>query len=687
MRHNATTMVRIMQDNITFKENIQKLKESTSIKKWFKKTNPNVKLCLLVLPKRLQQPINFILASVEKDIFYQKNLRSDIWSKKSISAYDIMSFCSNKFHSETTSYYYNEIIRELIDLNVIYEYRYCYSKKYNITIRLFTMEQKIYQWKKWDPLTPILPTTAIRIIRSNHEVCKKTCCIIRQINKNFTIEKSMLHFANYVYKKFITKMSCDIFSVIKPFKELKKEMNIYEYLNSYLLNELRKFDKFYGIKDDIFSKINEENPELINKILDLNKSVRLAKAKERHTEKTLVAHEKEVISINENSASYKRHSACSSIQKNAVNVLNTNELEKTAPFGTDIRDYSYKDSLNNNKNNNNKEYNDNVKKKEKHNLNGKKADNLSTNKKQGLKKMKSMSIKDIKPKNESLKKQKKNRKIKISSGEKKYRSHKDGWIFNGLTGKILGSRKDFVTTFKKIIKKYHEEIVFNNYCSGFIPREMSSAGLVMDDLVKRDCNDDAIVLEWMEWYAQVYLNNKRLKDSRFLSIEFMRKTWDMFNEVRRKDVLITSPSKNIIMDENSISFRIDRILNNDYSDESILKALRFFGVLVVSNYLQSKFGESYNVVTKIDSVFRKIGEQTDNESVIVSIFNSTCKFLCDFTNTKNTILTNWIEKYSKFWKLGKCNFTYYQNNNILIGLEKIIAEEFFRKIYDTMGTK
>jgi len=88
-----------MIENIKFKENIEKLKNSTSTKKWFKKSNPNVRLCFLVLPKRFQSPVNYILASIEKDTFYHKDIRPDIWSKDSVVPYDIMSACSSKFSS------------------------------------------------------------------------------------------------------------------------------------------------------------------------------------------------------------------------------------------------------------------------------------------------------------------------------------------------------------------------------------------------------------------------------------------------------------------------------------------------------------------------------------------------------------------------------------------------------------
>ena len=674
-----------MQEDVKFKEDIQKIKNSTSTKKTFKKSNPNVRLSFLVLPKRFQQPLNYISASIEKDTFYYKDVPQDIWSKKSISAYDIMSFCSNKFSSSKTAYYYNKIIKELVDLNIIHEYRYCYSKKHNLIIRLFSIERKIYQWKYFNNFPPILPSTVIRLIRSNREICPKICSIINQINKNFTVKNAMIHFANYIYKKIINKMSPDISKSIKPFSEIKNKFSISEYLNSYLLSELRRVDKFYGLKDNAFSNIIGEKPELISTLLDLHKPLKsVRKIKSYSVEKTLVAHKKDEIFSNKNTLSCKRNSACSSASENAVKVLINNELDKNAPSTTDIREDSYNNSyINNNINNNNKYYNIDMKKNKKSaDLNGRDVENSSA-KKRGRKKMENMCIKDIAPENPSFKKIKRSHKIKID-GIKKYRNHKDGWICDGLTGKVLGSKKDFIKTFKRIIKKHHQEIEFTNY-EGSYPREMACAGWVMDDLIKRDCNNEAIAVEWIEWYAQVYLKNKKLNDPRFLSIEFLRKTWSAFDLVRRKDILIVNPEKHTIINENSIMFRINKIFNNDYNDPNILKALRFLGIIVVANYLQNKFGESYNVASKIDFIFEQIKRDPNKKAIIFSIFNSTCKFLCNFTNTKNTILKNWVEKYSNFWNFAKCNFEYYEANNILIGSEKELAEEFFKELYGTMG--
>jgi len=670
-----------MQNNITFGEGIQKIKDSTSTKKHFKKTNPNIEFCFLVLPKRLQLTVNYIKSSVEKDTFYYKNVYQDIWSKKSISAYDIMSFCSKKFSSEKSSYHYNKIIKELVNLNIIHEYRYCYSKKHNMTIRLFSIERKIYQWKYFDNSPPILPATAIRIIKSHREICPKTCHIINQINKNFTLKNAMVHFANYVYKKIISKMSPDISKTIKPFNSLKKEISISEYLNSYLPNELKRYNKFYGLKEDVMSKIIEKAPQLFDMLLDLKRPSKFIKIKKCDAEKTLVAHKKDVVSFNKNTLSYKCNYACSSRPENTVNMLNINKLDKNVHSTTDIREYSYIDSLNNNKKINNKEYNDAMKKKNKNTLNDRGADNFSTHKKRGLKKMENMCIKDIEPVSESFQKQKRKHKIRVIGETKKYRNHKDGWICGGLTGKTLGSKKDFVKTFKKTIKKYHKEIVFNNY-PGSIPREMASAGWIMDDLIKRDCNNEAVAVEWMEWYAQVYLNNKRLSDQRFLSIEFLRKTWDIFNEVRRKDILIINPEKNSIINENSILVRINKIFNNDYSNENILKALKFFGVIIVANYLRKKNSCDCNIVDKIDSIFKIISQQnSNNKGIWISIFNSTCKFLCDFiNNNQDVLLKDWVKKYESFWLTNDCNFDFYKKNNILIESEKGLAEEFFKEI-------
>lgn len=671
-----------MKNNTIFKENIKKIKDITSTKRWFKKTNPNVRLCFFVLPKRLQLTANFIFTSIEKDIFYHKNIRSDIWSKKSISAYDIMSFCSDNFSSEKSAYYYNKIIKELIDLNVIYEYRYCYSKKHNMTIRLFTIEQKIYQWKLWDASTPILPSTVVRIIRSNHEICKKTFCMIHQINKKFTMEKSMTHFADYIYKKMISKMLPDIANNIKPFRELKKEITVYEYLNSYLLSELHKFDKFHGLNEDVITKIVEKDPELINKLFTQNESENLKKISEYNDKKTLVAHQKDSISFEIDNLSYKQKNACSSSCQTTSNDISNNELQKVSVVSTDIRKKSYKDSL---YNLNNKEYNKDIdmKKKRSKTEDDKHGKNITA---RGKQEMKNMCINDIIPENDSFRKIKKNYKIKKDNSVKKYRNHKDGWIFNGLTGQVLGSRKDFIAMFKKIIKKYHKDIVFSNH-EGYYAREMSNAGWIMDDLIKRDCNNESIVAEWMEWYAQAYLRNKKINDLKYLSIEFLRKTWDAFDKVRRKDVLIINPIKSSVMNEDSISFRINKMFNNNHSDENILKALKFFGVIIVAHYLQNKFGESYNVTSKIDSIFEKIYINNDQKPTIVSIFNSTCKFLCDFINTKNTILQNWVERYNKAWSISGCNFEFYKKNNILIASEKNIAEDFFKDIYDNVETK
>jgi len=676
-----------MQEDIQFKENIQKIKNSTSTKKTFKKSNPNIRLSFLVLPKRFQLPLNYISASIEKDTFYYKDVYQDLWSKKSITAYDIMSFCSDKFSSEKTAYYYNKIIKELVDLNIIHEYRYCYSKKHNLTVRLFSIERKIYQWKYFDNFPPILPATAIRIIKSNREICPKTCHIINQINKKFTLKNAMVHFANYVYEKIIGKMSPDISKTIKPFSELKKDISVSEYLNSYLPNELKKFDNFYGLKDNTISNIVDKKPELINVLLDLHKASKFVKIKDYNVEKTLVAQEKDEFFSNKNALSYKRNSAVSSSHKNATNSLIISKLDKTTPSTTDIRGSSYINSYNNINNNNiNKEYNDNMKKKSGSNLNGREAESCPA-KKRGGKKMEKMCIKDISPENPSFKKTKRIHKIKIVGDERKYRNHQDGWICDGLTGKVLGSKKDFIKTFKKIIKKHHKEIIFTNY-AGSYPKEMSCAGWVMDDLIKRDCNNEAIAVEWMEWYAQVYLKNKKINDPRFLSIEFFRKTWGAFDEVRRKDILIINPVKNSIINENSILFRIDKIFNNDYSDENILKALRFFGVVVVANYLRKQFGYGHNIESKIDAVFERIKKEPNKESILVSIFNSTCKFLCSFINDRDTVLLkNWVEKYNIFWSFAKCNFDYYKKNNILIESEKNIAEDFFKEIYDIMGTK
>jgi hypothetical protein len=664
-----------MQENIKFKEDINEIKNSTSIKKWFKKINPNVSLCFLSLPKRLQYPAIYISASVEKDIFYHKDSSPDIWSKNSINPYDIMSFCSGKFSSETTVYYYNKRIKELIDLNIIHEYRYCYSKKYNVIIRLFSIEPEIYQWKYWDGSTPILPSTAIRIISSNQEVCKKVCDIVRQINKKFTIERSMLHFANYVYKRIISHMSTDVSKNIKQFSELKKDISAYEYLNSYLIKELSKFDEFYGLNKDIQIKIREKNPELIDKILNLNSSSKFIKIKDYNVEKTLLANDKYDVSFTENTISCKRKNAFSSRVEEDVKAFNSNELCKVTVLTTDKRDNSYIDSLYNNKNN---KYNIDMKSKFKKDINDK-VNNYSI-KKRGNTKMENMCIKDIVPQSDSLvKKQKRIRKIKLFNGERKYKNHKDGWICDGLTGKILGSRKDFIKTFKKIIKKHHNEVVFTNY-EGYYPREMCCAGYVMDDLMKRNCNNESIAVEWMEWYAQVFLKNKKINDPKYISIEYLRKTWSAFDEVRRKDVLIINHPKNSIINENSIMFRIGRIFQENYCDENILKALRFFGIIVVSNYLQNKLGKDYNVESKIDLVFEKIKKDSNKKSIIVSIFNSTCKFMCEFSNNKNTLLKNWVEKYNIFWVFSGCSFDHYKTNNILIESEKGIAEEFFKEI-------
>jgi hypothetical protein len=666
-----------MQENIKFKEDINEIKNSTSIKKWFKKINPNVSLCFLSLPKRLQYPAIYISASVEKDIFYHKDSSPDIWSKNSINPYDIMSFCSGKFSSETTVYYYNKRIKELIDLNIIHEYRYCYSKKYNVIIRLFSIEPEIYQWKYWEGSTPILPSTAIRIISSNQEVCKKVCDIVRQINKKFTIEKSMLHFANYVYKRIISHMSIDVSKNIKQFSEMKKDISSYEYLNSYLIKELSKFDEFYGLNKDIQIKIREKNPELIDKILNLNLSSKFIKIKDYNVEKTLLANDKSDVSFTENTISYKRKNAFSSEYRNEVKTFISNDLCKDHMLTTDKKNNSSIDSLYNNINN---KYNIDMKNNFKKDIND--EVNNSAKKRGNIKMENNMCIKDIVPQNDSLvKKQKKIRKIKLFNGERKYKNHKDGWICNGLTGKTLGSRKDFIKTFKRIIKKHHKEVVFSNY-EGYYPREMCCAGYVMDDLMKRNCNNESIAIEWMEWYAQVFLKNKKMNDPKYMSIEYLRKTWAAFDEVRRKDILIINRPKNSIINENSIIFRIEKMFNNDYCDNNILKVLKFFGVIVVSNYLRKKFGCGYNVENKIDSIFAKVNCQyPDNKAICVSIFNSTCKFLCeDFINNHpEVLLKDWVKRYETFWLDSGCSFDYYKKNNILIESEKDLAEDFFKR--------
>ena len=215
-----------------------------------------------------------------------------------------------------------------------------------------------------------------------------------------------------------------------------------------------------------------------------------------------------------------------------------------------------------------------------------------------------MCLKDIVTENESFQKRKRKRKVKIIGEKKKYRNHKEGWICDGLTGRILGGKKDFIKIFKKIIRKYHADIEFPDHIGAY-RKEMNCAGYAMDDLIKRNCSNDAVVTEWMEWYAQVFLTNKKISDQKFLSIEYFRKTWKIFDTVRRKDILIVNSEKNNVINENSILFRINKIFNNDYSDKSIIKALRFFGVIITSNYMQSKFGKDYNIKDKINFVFEK----------------------------------------------------------------------------------
>jgi hypothetical protein len=286
-----------------------------------------------------------------------------------------------------------------------------------------------------------------------------------------------------------------------------------------------------------------------------------------------------------------------------------------------------------------------------------------------------MNIQDIEPKNNgSFKKIMVPKKIKNET-KKTYRKHIDGFPYDeDINGSIADNERVFIRFFRNTICKYNKGIDFSSDNKNYA-FDNHGTKMMMDDLTKIGCKNEAVIKEWVEWYAQVFLRAKKI-ESKFLRVYGFRQTWKDFDKVRRKEIKaenITKPTS-----DSQLFNKVESLFGNKICSENITKSLGFFGVVVTANYLLRKNIKIPDVVEQIDVIINSIRARGNKSILAVSIFNSTCKYMCDECSSSSVLMFDWVTRYQDFWKENECSYEYYKSNKILIGLKKEESSGFFR---------
>ena len=186
--------------------------------------------------------------------------------------------------------------------------------------------------------------------------------------------------------------------------------------------------------------------------------------------------------------------------------------------------------------------------------------------------------------------------------------------------------------------------------------EIIAAGEILDVLRDNNCEDDATIKAWIDWYIKEYIRNRNFVKRDLLTVRSLLKSWPRFAPVRPAEVY---PGKAAVESKKhdapavvkrTILQELELILRETADVVAVRKGLYLFGIVVVANYLAHKVEESKSM-SLIGEVLASAHNSLTGKNDLQLIHSVTCRHGAPATGV---LLSDWRERYIEHWKWAGC---------------------------------